>query len=614
MQAIIVSVGLFFVLLIGNPLLGNDQNSSIINADKTTYVNLLKTIKESKVSNDEITLQKILLEKLINTPPLLAISPPIVPENSENYSNLFNRYMDNILKKDALTQKIASIRIKMKTLEKELKSLENDALSQRTLQLQNALYAKSLQEYKDQNEIISKEMPIIEKMLIDSLKTFTLETEVLSDKTQFNQEEVSKLRATMENLLVKKERFELLGDTRDRGVSPNVIAATKDNYTKALRGSISTLFLEFSNALKLKSDKAFALEKKILDEISNMDNASAAKDAIASLLHTMEKSYLGTIDTIAGSTTQELKNVTKASWVVISEPFFTINGTPINFFKLILTILIFVIGVLGGGFYKSSIKKITLHSKSINLSTRTILANFGYYLIIITAFFIALNVLGLNLSSIAMVAGALSVGIGFGLQNIVSNLVSGIILMFERSIKIGDFVELSDTLRGSVADIRMRSTILNTNGNIDVIVPNRNFIENNVINWTMHDKLKRFDIRFGVAYGTKPEKVIEVIIQAVHDKEYADVVNTPNNYTNVLMTALGSSSIDFILQVWVHGEEVLSPTKTISRFLVLVYNTLNENGIEIPFPQQDLHIRSIDESLRLALKQNVVPNDALLTP
>lgn len=603
MQAIIVSVSMFFVLVFGSPLFGNDQNTSIINADKTTYLNLLKTIKESKVSNDETTLQKILLEKLINTPPLVMIAPPSMPENSEDYSNLFNRYMDNILKKDALTTKITSISIKIKTLEKEIKNLENDASSQQTLQLQNALYAKSLQEYKDQNDIISKEMPLIEKMLIDALKTFTLEQEALSAKTQSAQEEVSKIRTTMENLLVKKERFELLGDTRDRGVSPIVIATTKDNYTKALRKSIGALFLEFSNALKNKSNKAFAIEKQILDEISNMDNARVTKDVMSALLHAMEKSYLGTIDTITGSTTQELKNILKATWAVISEPLFTINGAPINFFKLILTILIFVIGIFGGGLYKSSIKKITFHSKSINLSTRTILANFGYYLIIITAFFIALNVLGLDLSSIAMVAGALSVGIGFGLQNIVSNLVSGIILMFERSIKIGDFVELSDTLRGQVTDIRMRSTTLNTNGNIDVIVPNRNFIENNVINWTMHDKLKRFDIRFGVAYGTKPEKVIEVLIKAVHDSGYSDIINTPNNYTNVLMTAMGNSSVDFVLQVWVHGEEILAPTKTTSRFLVLVYNTLNANGIEIPFPQHDIHIKNIDKTVFLTPKE-----------
>ncbi|MDD3343866.1 MAG: mechanosensitive ion channel [Sulfurospirillaceae bacterium] len=592
MQAII-----FIVLFILNTsLLADDQNSSLINADKATYTALLKTINASKIANDETALQKILLEKLINTPPSITIIPPKTPENIDDYSRLLNRYIVNVIKKELLMSKIRSISNKIKTLEKELASLANDPLAQRTPQLQSALYTKSLQEYKEQSDVISKEMPIIEKMLIDTLKTFSFEQESLSAKTQSNQEEAFKLRSAMENISVKKERFELLGDKRDRGVSPNLIASTKESYTKAVRASISSLFLEFSNALKLKSSKAFAIEKKILDEMNNMESTTGTKDAVAALLHTMEKSYLGTIDTITGSTTQELKNILKASWVMISEPVFTLNGTPINIFKLILAGLIFTLSIFGGGFYKASIKKITYNSKSINPATRTILANIGYYLIIVTAFFIALNILGIDLSSIALVAGALSVGIGFGLQNIVSNLVSGIILMFERSIKIGDFVELSDTIRGHVTDIRMRSTTLNTNGNIDVIVPNRNFIETNVINWTMHDKFKRFDIPFGVAYGTKPEYVAEVIIEAVNAQAYEDVVNTSERYTNVLMTGMGSSSVDFILQVWIHGEEILSPTKTMSRFLILTYNTLNEHGIEIPFPQHDVHIKSVDKS------------------
>ncbi|MDD2382702.1 MAG: mechanosensitive ion channel [Sulfurospirillaceae bacterium] len=590
-------IGFFFIVCLAH---GDDQNTSLINADKTVYVNLLKTITASKISNDEIALQKVLLEKLINTLPSPAITEPSLPDNNDDYSNIFNRYIDDALKKSALTKKIKSITLKIKTLEKEIKSLDNNTSSERTLQLQSALYTKSLQDFKDQNEVLNKEMLSIEKMLTDSLKTMTFSPESLSKKTAINREEASKLRATIDNFLVRKERFELLGDKRDRGVSATAISAKEDIYNKAVRATISSLFLEFSNALKSKNEKAFALEKSMLDEIATLDYASAVNEPIATLLHSMEKSYFGTINTITGSTTQEFKNILKSTWTMLGEPIFTVNGTPITTLKLILALFIFIIGIFGGGFYKSSIKKIASNSKSINLATRTILANIGYYVIILTAFFIALNVLGIDLSSIALVAGALSVGIGFGLQNIVSNLVSGIILMFERSIKIGDFVELSETLRGHVSDIRMRSTTLNTNGNIDVIVPNRNFIESNVINWTMHDKLKRFDIPFGVAYGSKPEHVIEVILEAVAHSGYNDIMTTQDKYTNVIMTGMGSSSVDFTLQVWIHGEEILAPRKTASRFLIIIYNTLCAHGIEIPFPQQDLHIKSIDPSISLS--------------
>jgi small-conductance mechanosensitive channel/flagellar biosynthesis regulator FlaF len=575
--------------------LADDQNSSLINADKSVYINLLKTIKDSKVSNDEIALQKVLLEKLINASPApITATAPSTPENLEDYRALFNQYIDDILKKKGFTQKIHSITMKIKTLEKEMKSLDANAPSMRTLELQRALYTKSLQDFKEQDNALANEMQSIEQLLSASLKNMVFDEENLTKRTSQNQEEVSKLRATLDNFMVKKERFELLGDTRDRGVSTAAIALKEEAYRKALRATISSLFLEFSNALKSKNKKAFALEKSLLDEVALLDNATTINDPLAALLHDMEKTYLGTISTITGSTTQEFKNLLAAIWRMLSEPIFTLNGTPITSFKLIIAAFIFVLSIVGGGFYKAAIKRMAHKRRSINLATRTILANIGYYIIVITAFFIALHILGIDLSSIALVAGALSVGIGFGLQNVVSNLVAGIILMFERSIKIGDFVELSDTLRGHVSDIRMRSTTLNTNGNIDVIVPNRNFIENNVINWTMHDKLKRFDIPFGVAYGTKPEYVIEVITQAVEKCAYEDVINTPEKYTNVLMTSMGSSSVDFVLQVWIHGEEILAPRKTASRFLILIYNTLNEHGIEIPFPQQDLHIKSID--------------------
>ncbi len=118
------------------------------------------------------------------------------------------------------------------------------------------------------------------------------------------------------------------------------------------------------------------------------------------------------------------------------------------------------------------------------------------------------------MAPIALVAGALSVGIGFGLQNIISNFVSGIILMLERSIKIGDYIEIDDNTRGKVTDIKMRSITVNTNSNIDITIPNQSLVENQVTNWSMHDKIKRFEIPFGVAYGTSPERGIHPIVES----------------------------------------------------------------------------------------------------
>ena len=176
--------------------------------------------------------------------------------------------------------------------------------------------------------------------------------------------------------------------------------------------------------------------------------------------------------------------------------------------------------------------------------------------------------------------------------------------MFERSIKMGDYIQLDDKLRGRVTDIRMRSTTIKTNENIDVIVPNQNFIQNNVINWTMDDNLRRFEIPFGVRYGTNLQQVIDIVLKAVKESGFDVCTHPETRYTRVLMTEMGDSSVNFVLFVWIKGREILYPTRISSRFLILIYNALNEHNIEIPFPQRDLHIRSIDDNLHIPIDIN----------
>jgi len=272
---------------------------------------------------------------------------------------------------------------------------------------------------------------------------------------------------------------------------------------------------------------------------------------------------------------------------------------------MFIVLVISVLGFLVGRFFKRIIQKTRENESEFTVSSRVILANIIYYFIIFIAFFASMKVLGINLSSLAIVAGALSVGIGFGLKNIVSNFVSGIILMMERSIKIGDYIELDENLRGHVIDISLRATTISTNTNIDVIIPNQNFIQNNVINWTMNDNIKRFEIPFGVKYGTKPQKVIDVVLKAVKESGFKDIYHTRTRFTRVVMTEMGESSVNFELFVWVKGKEVIHPKRTNSRFLILIYDALYANDIEIPFPQRDLHIRSVDADITFPIELSI---------
>jgi len=200
--------------------------------------------------------------------------------------------------------------------------------------------------------------------------------------------------------------------------------------------------------------------------------------------------------------------------------------------------------------------------------------------------FVALAAAGFEVSQLAIVVGALGVGIGFGLQNVVNNFVSGLILMFERPIQPGDVVEVSGT-SGKVREIGMRATTLTTFEGADVVVPNGALLNEKLINWTLSDMNRRIDVSVGVAYGSDAQRVLTLLGEVT--KATPGIASEPEPV--ILFVGFGASSLDFTIRGWTHdfGEWV----KIRSDLTVRVYQALNEAGIEIPFPQQDLHLRSV---------------------
>jgi small-conductance mechanosensitive channel len=195
-------------------------------------------------------------------------------------------------------------------------------------------------------------------------------------------------------------------------------------------------------------------------------------------------------------------------------------------------------------------------------------------------------VVGIDLSSLAFVAGAIGVGLGFGLQNIISNFVSGVIILAERPISIGDRVELGE-VSGQVAKINLRSTNIVTNDNITIIVPNSDFITNKVTNWSYGDPKVRIRVPIGVAYGTDPEQLKKLLLDVAN--EHPKVLREPP--PNVFFIAFGDSSLNFELGVWT-SEMTSMPRQFRSELNYAIERKLRENKIEIPFPQRDLHLRS----------------------
>jgi len=219
-----------------------------------------------------------------------------------------------------------------------------------------------------------------------------------------------------------------------------------------------------------------------------------------------------------------------------------------------------------------------------------------HYGILFVALVAALAAAGIDVGKFSLVVGALGVGVGFGLQNVVNNFVSGLILLFERPIQTNDVVEVG-TLLGTVRRIGIRSSTLRTLDGAEVIVPNGNLVSDVVVNWTLSDRQRRIDVNVGVRYGTDPERVIELLLQVARNDDR--ILDHPA--PDALFIGFGDSSLDFMLRAWTgrYGEWI--PIR--SDLNVAVNRALADAGIEIPFPQRDLHIRSVADEAGSALRR-----------
>jgi len=299
---------------------------------------------------------------------------------------------------------------------------------------------------------------------------------------------------------------------------------------------------------------------------------------------------------------QHLLNSLHKLWSILHYPLFKINQTQVSLATLIGVIFIIAIGIYGAKYFKRYINSLpNRRSLHIKQETATLFSMLGYYFILTTAFLMAVGYAGIDLTSLTIIMSALSVGIGFGLQAILSNFVSGIVLLFESSLKIGDRIEIGNGVVGTVTDIKMRYTSILTFDNVDVLVPNKFFIEHNVTNWTLSDRIKRLKVPFGVAYGTDPDTVDDVVIPAIMKLDRDFVKDDAGKLPKCMMLSMGDSSVNFELWIWLRVgiANQTPPGITRNDILRTIYKALGDNNIEIPFPQQDVHLISVPKTLNI---------------
>lgn len=289
---------------------------------------------------------------------------------------------------------------------------------------------------------------------------------------------------------------------------------------------------------------------------------------------------------------EQLKDLIKAIKPLFDYPLFKLGETSFTvgsiFYFVISLFLLFYLSRVVRDFLANRV----LTRYNYDIGVRQSVASIVRYLILGIGLMIIFQNSGLNMSSLGLVLGALGVGIGLGLQTITNNFVSGIIIMFERPVKIGDKIEVGE-VTGNVVHIGARATTVLTNDNISVIVPNSEFVSAKVINWSHSERKVRFNFDVFTSYSEDPSQIKQILLEVA--KENLGVLNDPK--PDVLFVEYGESTLKFYLRVWT-TMYVDRPVVLKSQLYYAIFKKFKENGIEVPYPHRELHIRQVEGDLK----------------
>jgi small-conductance mechanosensitive channel len=276
------------------------------------------------------------------------------------------------------------------------------------------------------------------------------------------------------------------------------------------------------------------------------------------------------------------------AWESLLELGFTLGEATVSVRMVLLAGVALYTSVLASWVFRALLETSFFPRKHVGRGLRDSIKKLLHYTLVLIGFFFALNLVGLEPEHFVVLAGAFGIGIGFGLQNIVNNFVSGIILLFERPIKTGDVVVL-DNEWGKIKKIGLRSTVVETWDRAEIIVPNSQFISEKVTNWTLTTGVARVVLPVGVAYGSDVPLVLNILEETA--RQHPDVLDDPP--PSPIFVGFGESSLDFELRAWM--TDVNKRLRIKSELGQYINSRFREKGVQIPFPQLDLHLRSVDE-------------------
>lgn len=290
-----------------------------------------------------------------------------------------------------------------------------------------------------------------------------------------------------------------------------------------------------------------------------------------------------------------VRGVAQDSWLgvqpVLDYEIVRFAGLQLTVGDLIAALLLMVVAIAGSRYAARMLTRYGEREGVDHASVYT-MSRVVRYAMLVIGVLLALEVAGIPVSKFAVFAGALGVGLGFGLQAIFNNFISGLILLFDRSIKVGDFVELESGVHGVVRDIKIRATRISTNDNLNILVPNSEFVSGRVVNWTLEESARRMRIPFGVAYGSDKELVKLAGLEAARDVAFTLAQDGPRG-PQVWLTGFGESRLEFELIVWLNAEATRRPSAVHAAYNWALHGALTRHAVELPFAQRDLHLRSV---------------------
>ncbi|GEM_PF-258540 len=554
-----------------------------LTAKKTEYQTKLPLlIKDLKVSQE--TLKK-LKEKLAKQEKNLQA---IKTANSKKIQSINKQ----ILKAEQAMDNIG-IKLTQTHDPKEIQALNLDKTLQLT-RLKKAQYEKYLlaqKEFSGQLQLINTQFTLnwlhayLQKSLLPNrlkevLREWSERTKTLAKRIQANRQLAQSL---------EQDQLELsasLQNTAD--------IAVNDRTTRRL---ISNLRKEITATEPILKKLAATLEENAV----NGENTLSKINRIANIL----KSQLD----ILQRARQWLEVHFKSQWDsfknVLYYPIWSIGGTAFTLAVLFKIIFYITLGIWFLRFLRGRLVHILTRKLNVSEGAAYSIATLVYYAGGLIVLLTSLTWAGFNLNQLVIVLGALGVGIGFGLQTIANNFMSGMILLIDRTLTVGDVIKLQDGTRGKVKKLAMRYTVVRTNSGEDLIVPNSELISNRVTSLTYDDYYLRLEVPFGVSYDSDPKLVKKIGLEVARTVRHT--VIDPLHQPNVVFKGFGDSSLDFELRVWIMFPAALRPTATRSDYYYALHEALTEAGIEIPYPQRDLHFRSVDDNVVQKLAPTTLP-------